>query len=122
MDNNEYAKNGISANKFGDNLKKLRVHNNMTQEQLAKYLGLTKTAISCYESGKRTPNHEIEEEIARFFNISLDSLRGRKPIDHPLQSLAPEIQATVYFMQRLSENDRFAVLRYVEYLAEQNTK
>lgn len=41
---------------FGDNLKRLRQENNLTQEQLAKKLGISKSSISFYEHSKKTPS------------------------------------------------------------------
>lgn len=64
-------------NKFGDNLKKLRIENKITQSELAKALGVSPSAVGMYETGEREPNFETEEKIADFFNVSLDYLRGK---------------------------------------------
>ena len=110
------------SDKFGETLRRLRLYHNLTQEQLAKKLDLTKTTISCYESGKRTPNHETEEAIADYFNISLDSLRGYEPVDYNIQDVAPEIQTTIYFMKEMDEATRKHLLAYAEYLWKTNKK
>ena len=102
--------------KFGENLKALRIYHHLTQDQLADKLGLTNTTIHGYEAGKREPNHEIEESIADYFNVSLDELRGYKPIDFSVQNDCPEIQMTVNFMREMDNTTQRALLTYAEFL------
>ena len=63
---------------FGKNLKRLRIENELTQEQLGKQLNITKALISAYESNKRTPSIEILVKIATVFCVSIDELLGLK--------------------------------------------
>lgn len=63
---------------FNDVLKQLRNKAGMNQEQLAKRLGLSKSAISMYESGSREPSLEILEAIADIFNVDMNTLIDRK--------------------------------------------
>ena len=55
---------------IGENIKQLRIENGMTQEQLAKELNTTKSAISKYELDKRQPRYETNERIAASFRTS----------------------------------------------------
>ena len=48
---------------FNDVLRQLRTDSGMSQEELAKRLGLAKSTISMYESGSREPSLEILEAI-----------------------------------------------------------
>ena len=61
---------------FSSRLKKLRIQNNITQEQLAKRIGLTKSVISAYETGIRMPSYESLLSISRVFKVSCDYLLG----------------------------------------------
>lgn len=61
---------------FGNILKPLRLKKKMTQEQLAKQLGVTKSVISAYETGMRMPSYDILVCIAKIFNVSTDYLLG----------------------------------------------
>ena len=70
-------------NKFGDNLKKLRTDNQITQSELAKALGVSPSTVGMYETGEREPNFETEEKIADYFNVSLDYLRGKTDKQNP---------------------------------------
>ena len=46
-------------NEFSIRLKKLRMNQGYTQQQLANLLGISKSAISMYESGGREPEVDI---------------------------------------------------------------
>ena len=109
-------------NEFGNNLKQLRKARHMTLEELSQKLGINKSTLSRYESGQREPNHEAEENIADFFNVSLDELRGYKPIDFSIQCDAPEIQMTVNFMREMDRNSMKHILAYAEYFYNMNRK
>ena len=61
-------------NVFAVNLKSLITEKKITLEELAKYLGLTRQAISNYTLGKTTPNFDILIKIAQYFNVSTDFL------------------------------------------------
>ncbi len=62
---------------FSDRLKALRIQKHLTQEELSKATGITKSAIGMYESGKREPKFETLEVFADYFNVSIDDLLGR---------------------------------------------
>lgn len=57
-------------------IKELRLNNNKTQKDLAKYLNVSKQAIAYYEQGKRNPKPENWQALADYFNVSVPYLRG----------------------------------------------
>lgn len=61
---------------FSDRLKKLRNEANMTQTDLGKRINVTKSAISGYEKGIRTPDSETLKKIASVFDVTTDYLLG----------------------------------------------
>lgn len=63
---------------FAEMLKYLRMREGLTQRELADKLQMSAGAIGMYESGKRRPKFEDEETIADFFNVDLNTLRGRR--------------------------------------------
>ena len=54
-------------------IKTLREEHNLTQEELAKELNISRNAISNYENGVRTPDLNVIRDICEFFNVTLDS-------------------------------------------------
>lgn len=61
---------------LGSTLKRLRLKKGMTQADIAKDLGLTKSVISAYETGLRLPSYDILIHIATIFGVSTDYLLG----------------------------------------------
>lgn len=59
---------------FGNNLKKLRLQNNLTLQDLSENLGLSRQMLSYYENNKKSPNLYSLIQISKFFNCSIDSL------------------------------------------------
>ena len=66
---------------FGDRLKELRKRSNLSQEQLAQQLGITKGMISSYETSMRMPSYHILLKISLLFNVSTDYLLGKNAND-----------------------------------------
>ena len=64
-------------------IKELRLKAGLTQEQLAKKVGLSEQAISFYELGKRNPKIEKWQKLADFFGVSVPYLQGYVEINIP---------------------------------------
>ena len=62
---------------FGDRLKELREEKEFTQEELGKFLNVSRQTISGYESGSIEPSIANLVKITDIFNISLDYLLCR---------------------------------------------
>lgn len=61
---------------FNERLRELRTKRELSQQQLAIALGISKSAISMYEIGEREPDFETLETIADFFNVDMNYLLG----------------------------------------------
>lgn len=61
---------------FKDRLKKLRKLHELTQEEVAKRLSISRPSYSRYETGEREPDFEMVKQIADFFETSADYLLG----------------------------------------------
>ena len=60
---------------FGDRLRKLRRNADVTQGQLANFLGVVTSAVGKYEAKpKAYPSVEALMKISQFFNVSTDYL------------------------------------------------
>lgn len=61
---------------FSENLKLLREAKDLTQQQLADKLSISRSTIGMYENGSREPDFETLEIIADFFNVDMGRLIG----------------------------------------------
>ena len=59
---------------FNEKLQELRKQKDLTQEELAEALYVSRTAISKWESGRGYPNIDSLKAIAKFFHITIDEL------------------------------------------------
>ena len=62
--------------KFNERLKLLRTEMGITQNELGKIIGVGRTTVSEYESGKIVPKQDGLIKIAEYFNVSVDYLTG----------------------------------------------
>ena len=71
---------------FRDNLIHLRAANNMTQEQLAVLLGVSRQAVTKWESEKSYPEMDKLLKLCQIFNCTLDDLvQGDLTTNEPTQ-------------------------------------
>ena len=63
---------------IGAKLKELRIAENLTQEQLAKNLNISRANYTRYETDKVRPDYETLIKIADYYDISLDEIFDRK--------------------------------------------
>lgn len=80
----EFMKENIQGQdvNLGSRLRELRKNFNISQEELAQYLNVGRTAISNYESGSTMPSLEILDKLANYFGVSTDYLLCRV-VDFP---------------------------------------
>lgn len=65
---------------FSEKLKLMRKEANLTQEELAQRLHVTRQAVSNYEQGRGYPSIEILVSIAELFKVSLDELLSARAV------------------------------------------
>jgi len=61
---------------LAETIKRLRLAQNLTQEQLAERLGVSYQSVSRWEGGSSYPDIELIPEIAAFFRVSTDVIMG----------------------------------------------
>lgn len=66
--------------KQGEYLKKLRAESNLSQEQLAERLGLSRQSVSKWEQGISTPDTDNFVKLSEIYNIPVDSLIKGEPV------------------------------------------
>ena len=67
-------------NDIGKRIKDLRKKNDLTQEKLADFLGVTYKAVSKWECGITTPDLALIVPMARLFHVSTDTLLGMQSV------------------------------------------
>ena len=59
---------------FSRNLKMLRQQHNISQKNMADILYVSQQAVAKWETDKATPNPEMLNRIADYFDVSVDYL------------------------------------------------
>ena len=93
---------------FGDRLSDIRRKKKISQDELAKKIGMHAPVIGRYERSEVKPSIEVAVKIAEALNISLDYLVGTTDI-----ILDKAIVNRIQNIQKLSEEDKghlFALL------------
>ena len=93
-----------------EKIKNLRVNSGMDQVQLAKRLGITKSAVNSWETGTNSPSLSYIIKLAHIFGVSTDYLLGvneRLTVD--ITSLDEEQKQAVIFMIKLFERDNATI-------------
>ena len=60
----------------GDRLRKLRSEKGISQEEVAKYIGISRTGYNRYESGDIKPVRKLKE-LSNLFGVSTDYILGQ---------------------------------------------
>lgn len=63
---------------IGKRLKDIRKLRQLTQNDLAKLAGITKSSICCYEKGRRTPTLDTLQKIADILSVDFTYLLGQE--------------------------------------------
>ena len=64
---------------FKDNLVQMRKINQLTQEDIAEELGVTRQSVAKWEAGESIPDLDKCKQLADIFGVSLDDLANYEP-------------------------------------------
>ena len=67
---------------FKDNLVQMRKVLQLTQEDIAEKLGVTRQSVAKWESGESIPDLDKCKQLADIFGVSLDDLANYEPEDN----------------------------------------
>lgn len=65
---------------FGQRVKKLRIEAGLTQEDIAKKLGLSKTAVGAWENGRAKPRLDKMNQLSDLFGVPVSELLGESQV------------------------------------------
>ncbi len=98
-------------------IKLLRNEFNMSQEELASKLNLSKGIISLYENGDRKPSLEVLFKLSEIFDCSIDYLVGKSDIKKPEGIKNTKITNNSGLdTNGLDENDFQDLQRHIDYI------
>lgn len=96
----------------------------MTQDELAKKLGVGRSTVGMYEAGKREPDFEMLEAIADIFNVSMSALVDKDTA--PAQSMGEILEESelelVEKYRQLTELNKGRVLQQIDTLLDAQSK
>lgn len=82
---------------FQERLKKLRLDKKLTQDDMAKLLGITRQAYGYYESATnhRETDRKTTKKLANFFNVPIDYLLENSDNPVPIDKDEEEFQKVI---------------------------
>lgn len=76
---------------LGDKMKKLRKRDNITQEELAEKIFVSRQTISNWENNKSYPSIDFINSISKFFNVTIDYLIS-EDVNYKLEEKQSELK------------------------------
>ena len=77
---------------FPERLKQLRKEKGLSQNMLAKELGVSGGTVAMWETGKRKPQFEMFDKLCSFFDRSMDYILGASDDDRSFAQINKEAQ------------------------------
>ena len=98
--------------KTGNFLKELRKAKNITQEELANHLNVSRKSVSRWETGTNMPDLDILIELSKFYDVNIDEiLNGQKRENNEVN-----IDETVSNVAAISDNTLNTIKRRMHIL------
>ena len=108
---------------LGVRIKEAREYRGFSQEEVAKYLKVSRSAVSLIESGTRGLDVMELHQLVTLFGCAIEELSGKRVPAANTQLEEPEsIKMVARATAALSPEDRSEVLRFVQFLQNKKTK
>ena len=107
---------------IGNRIRLLREEKNIKQEELAKILSVSPSAIGMYERNEREPNDIITLKLAEYFNVSTDYLLGKTNIRQTERSFKEQFGITEEEYMKLSDKAKNDIKNFIEFMNHQKNK
>ena len=95
---------------LGLRLKEAREYRGLSQDDVARHVGVSRSAVSLMESGARNVSAVELSRLATLYKVTMESLAGHDTGDGESVRMVARAAAT------LSDKDREEVLRFAEFL------
>ena len=103
---------------LSERLKEAREYRGFSQEEVARHLGVPRSAVSLIESGSRRVSATELSRLAKLYQTTMASLTGQDPETSEPESVRLLARAAA----DLSATDRDEVLRFAQFLRSRKTK
>ena len=100
---------------FSDNLKKIRKEHNLSQEQVAELLGVSRQSVSKWESGGAYPEMDKMLQLCKIFNLNIDELLNQdiKEVNNNKQAKSNINKFIDDFLDYITKTiDMFSVMKF----------
>jgi transcriptional regulator with XRE-family HTH domain len=92
---------------MGERLRELRLRRKISQEEVARHIGITRSAYSHYEINNRQPVYETLIKLAAYFDVSLDYMIGGAQSKAKSDlSVTPDTREILSLLQHMSQEQR----------------
>jgi len=105
------AKEENERSEFARRLKEAREYLELSQDEVARELGIPRTAISLMESGQRKVEALELQKLARLYERPVGYFTGETSVEVP-----QEVEHVARMATALSAKDRQELARFAEYL------
>ncbi|NOI26347.1 helix-turn-helix domain-containing protein [Vibrio mediterranei] len=92
-----------------EHIKALRESQKMTQEDVAKAIGIAKSTYIKYEKGTQSPQLEIIEKIAKIYGVGVcELIGGEKP------SLDEQLTSRMELINKLDDEEKKSIMLIID--------
>ena len=99
-----------------ERLRELRKQLNLTQQQVADDLQISRKLLSNYECGKREPNIDMLHSLALYYFVSVDYIIGASGVENPRTQYPAFVVNLMNDSKYLSQESITDLEKYVELL------
>lgn len=99
--------------RLNEKLKSLRASKNLTQENLATKLGVTRQTISKWEKGISVPDADVLSQIADIFEVSVAELLGSEEKEEIKEDHVAQLLATMNEEMAAKNKHRKTMIRII---------
>lgn len=89
---------------FANRVKKIRTDSNLTMEEMASRIGVTKSRVNMWENNGAVPRQDALTKIATEFSVSIDYLLGNDSEDAVMKE-NPTLQYLQRGLKKLDEKE-----------------
>lgn len=105
--------------KLGTKIREARMYRGFSQEQVAKFLGISRSSVSLIESGNRGIDSFELQRLAGLFECSIEELLIE---DNKRKSTLNSVEIIARATSGLSDEDIKEVIRFAEFLETRKRK